>query len=384
MTILGIRPDIIRLSMIIPLLDEKFDHILVHSGQHYDPEMDSMFFEELGVRLPDHNMGVGKALTGSAATYYNQIGLLFQKTYEAIQKFKPDIIMYLGDTNTVVSSFIAAREGVPIIHVEGGMRNFDWRTPEEKNRTVIDHLADFIYSYLPHHRDNLLAEGIPSYRSVAIGNVIVDVINKYTETMTYSQGDYIFSTIHREENTKDMSKFRRILDSLEYIGNKYHPVLLPLIPSAKNRISKFGEFWKIWKHIDFIKPLPFKGCLKMQKEAKYVITDSGTLQEESCILGTPCMVVRGSTERSETIECGATVLSDPNDSSIFEDFHKLQDIKRNSWVSPLGDGKSSKRLVDHLVKLDESRFFKKSRQMNNSKYTARIVRAMGCPSIPAF
>jgi UDP-N-acetylglucosamine 2-epimerase (non-hydrolysing) len=234
------------------------------------------------------------------------------------------------------------------------MRNFDWRTPEEKNRTMVDHMSDYIYAYLPGYRDNLLLEGIEPNRVEVVGNIIVDTINAFIDQAAAAVKDHphIFATIHREENTTNPKKFKAILDALDGISKTDLPVELVLIPSSRQRAMKLcsdGDYEKAWPNIHFIRPFGFVDCLTAQLEAKYIVTDSGSLQEEACILGKPCLVLRASTERSETIKCGATIISEPNDiDDIIWPFEELKNIKPHSWKHPLGDGKTSERIIESL------------------------------------
>src|SRR3989344_3415174 len=215
-TLLGIRPDYIRMFKLIKLLDQgqkehNYEHILIHSGQHYDPELFGNFLKDLKIRTPDMDLGVGLTLKERGAnTYAAQTALLDERVYEMLEKVKPDAVMYVGDTNAVLSSVIVARYGVPVIHLEAGGRSFDWRMPEEKCRIVIDHLSDALYSYLPRYKELLVREGIDDFRVKAIGNIIVDAIDalgdkldksSVLENLGVKEKQFILVTLHREENT---------------------------------------------------------------------------------------------------------------------------------------------------------------------------------------
>ncbi len=382
MLVTAIRPDYIRLAPLIEKLDKEpnIELILVHSGQQYHPKMYDVFLKELNIRKPDFDLEAGKDLVRKGPyDYVDLINLINRRLCDLIRKVRPSVIGYLGDTNSTVSSFIAARELVPIFRVESGMRSFDWSTPEEKNRIIADHMASFNFAYLQTNRDNLIAEGIPDYRIQTVGNTIVEVINKHAPSMSepYKGDKYIYSTIHREENTADPIRFKDILDQLNQISERDHRVVLPLIPSAKRRAESLGDYRKIWNCIDFVEPLSFFESIKCQIEAEYVISDSGSISEETSILGTPCLIVRQSTERSEVLECGGALMEDTNGSLIDTYYYSLKDIKKKSWRHRLGDGQTSSRIVNTLKALDANDFFKDSRKMDWIASSNRIKRSMG-------
>src|SRR6266436_2018183 len=214
-TLLGIRPDIIRMQKLMALLDSGqsehgYRHIYVHSGQHFDFQLDGVFHRQLNVKAPKLNLRIGRILKRTGKTgHVHQSALLFQKTAEMIERLRPDAVLYLGDTNTVLSAIIVAKYNIPVIHIEGGGRSFDWRMPEEKNRILIDHLSDLIYCYLDRYKAILLAEGVPEYRIVTVGNVICDALEKFLpaaekrpilKSAGVKEREYILCTLHREEN----------------------------------------------------------------------------------------------------------------------------------------------------------------------------------------
>lgn len=375
-TLLGIRPDLIRMFKLIELLDEGqkkhgYEHIFMHTGQHFDYELDGIFYEELKLRKPDHNLGVGKTLKerGGPTGHAYQTALLFERTAQMIEEYQPDAIMYLGDTNSVLSSIVVARYGVPVIHIEGGGRSFDWRMPEEKNRVVIDHLSDMIYCYLPRYRDILLREGIPGYRIKAVGNIIDDAIVRFLpmadkttilKDLGIKPKQFCVSTIHREENTVKKEILSEIFTDLAKLSKKM-PVVLPIMPRVGGLIEKFN-LEPIFKNSNIIrtKPLGFLEFLKLEKEAELIVSDSGTVQEEALILGTPCLIARLSTERPETIVAGATILSSQN---IYENALKALELPKGwdrTTLNPSGISPSETIFNDmvHKIKTD---FFRKSR-----------------------
>jgi UDP-N-acetylglucosamine 2-epimerase len=374
-TFLGIRPDIIRTHQLLALLDQGqhehgYRHIFVHSGQHFDYELDGVFYRELGVRKPDVNLAVGRTLKHRGTTsHVYQSGLLFERTAGMLEQLRPDAVLYLGDTNTVLSSIIVAKFGVPVIHIEGGGRSFDWRMPEEKNRITIDHLSDMIYCYLDRYRQILLSEGIPKYRVLTVGNIIVDALaafgpiaarNSILRRLGLTPRGYALCTLHREENLDA----REILTdkTLDLIRvSRERPVVLTVMPRLAARLRQYGLEKRLQRSaVRCVPPLGFLSFLKLEQEARVIITDSGTVQEEALILGVPCVVARRSTERPETIKAGATILAD---TSLYR--HVQHALTMNAdWdrtvLNPHG-GSPSQRIYRDLVKKISHGFFHRSR-----------------------
>lgn len=378
-TLLGIRPDIIRMHKLIKLLDEGqahggYEHIYVHSGQHFDYELDELFYEELGVRKSDVNFGIGKTLKheGGPTTHPYQISLLLQKLSQYIEETRPDAIMYLGDTNSVISSIIPARYQVPVIHIEGGGRSFDWRMPEEKNRITIDHLSDMIYCYLPRYQNILLAEGISKFRTKVIGNIIDDAIKSFLpkaesspilQTLNLKKGAYALVTIHREENTQNHEELKGKIENLVRLSTDM-PVVFPIMPRVKKHLDIFGlQSLLTRSHVIQTKPLGFLEFLKLEQDARIIITDSGTVQEEALILGIPCLVTRLSTERPETIQAGATILSNAD---IYKHALETMNIPR-TWdrtvLNPYPTS-PSEVLYKDLIEKVQNDFFHTSRSFD--------------------
>jgi len=374
-TLLGIRPDLIRMHKLIKLLDQgqnkhNYQHIFVHSGQHFDYELDEVFYKELGVRKPDINLGIGKILKKQGKTNQAyQSALLFEKADELIKKIKPNAVLFLGDTNTVIASLIVAKNNIPVIHIESGGRSFDWRMPEEKNRIIIDHLSDVLYCYLKRYKEILLSEGIAEFRIKVIGNIIVDALDSFLllakkslilDKLGIQKENYILCTLHREENIEDKDIFTRKVKDLIQLSLQ-NPVVFPIMPRVKVKIEKY-KLDSLLKKSNIIqtKPLGFLDFLKLEQNAKLIITDSGTVQEEALILGIPCLVSRRSTERPETIKAGATILSDEN---LYQNALKTMKM-RTDWdrnvLNPQG-GSPSKRVYEDIIEKMKSGFFEKSR-----------------------
>lgn len=373
---LGIRPDLIRMFKLIKLLDDgqkkyNYEHLFMHTGQHFDYELDEVFYKELGVRKPDFNMNVGKTLKerGRQTTHAYQTALLFERTAEMLEKYKPDAVMYLGDTNSVLSSVVVSRYGVPVIHIEAGGRSFDWRMPEEKNRIVIDHLSDVLYCYVPRYKDILVSEGVAQFRIKVIGNIIHDALDAFLpkaektnimEKLKVKNCNYALVTLHREENTSTEAELApKILDLIKL--SQKMPVVFPVMPRVRANLEKFGLYQKLnASSIIQTKPLGFLEFLKLEKHAKLTISDSGTVQEESLILGVPCLITRLSTERPETIEAGATILANTN---LYKNAFKAMGLEKN-WdryvLNPTKKSPSEVVFNDLMNKILHN-FFKKSR-----------------------
>jgi UDP-N-acetylglucosamine 2-epimerase (non-hydrolysing) len=391
-TLLGIRPDYIRMFKLIKLLDQNKDieHVLVHSGQHYDPELFGVFMKEFNIRKPDIDLGVGLALKErGVSNHAYQVALLSERVYDMLEKVKPDAVMYLGDTNTVLSAVTVSRSGYPVIHLEAGGRSFDWRMPEEKNRIVVDHLSDALYSYLPRYKELLLAEGIDDFRIKVIGNIIVDAVSEYMPQVDSSKimdelgvkaKKFILITLHREENITDKKILEnKLFDITRFAKEKNMPVVWPVMPRANASIEKFG-LQKIVNDSVFIKtkPLGFFEFLNLEKNARLAVSDSGTVQEEFLILGTPCVIARRSTERPETIWAGAAILEGfEGKNTLYNKMNEAWDI-RTDWdrnvLNPEG-GSPSERVFKDLIKKVKENYFKTSRDFETIKNDQFVKRA---------
>lgn len=381
MTLLGIRPDLIRTRRLLSLLDggqarHGYRHTYIHSGQHFDYELDGVFYGQLRVRRPDFNLHMGRTLKKSGkSNHAYQAAFLFQRTAQMIEKVRPDAVLFLGDTNTVLSSVIVAKCSVPVIHIEGGGRSYDWRMPEEKNRITIDHLSDLIYCYLERYRQILLSEGIAPYRVVTVGNIIVDALQDFLPAAEESavlkalgvrEREYALCTLHREENIEDRKVLVCKLEGLRKLS-RVLPVVFPIMPRVRRQIRQFGletalnDSWIIQT-----RPLGFLEFLKLEKYARLIITDSGTIQEEALILGVPCLVTRRSTERPETLVAGATILADQD---LFQNACRALEMRTN-WdhnvLNPMG-GSPSERIFRDLVERIESGFLVRSRAFDMLK-----------------
>jgi UDP-N-acetylglucosamine 2-epimerase (non-hydrolysing) len=311
MTILGTRPEIIRLSLVIRLLDRFAKHILVHTGQNYDDRLNGLFFRELGVRTPDVFLGV------RSSSFGEQIGQILSGVEALILEHHPDRVLILGDTNSGLCAIVARRLGVPVYHMEAGNRCYDFRVPEEINRRIIDHLSSVLMPYTDRSRENLLREGIPGQNVHVTGNPINEVIRYYSDRIAASTAlselglknkSYFLVTMHRAENVDVEARLRNLIDALVLLHGRFRfPVLCSLHPRTKSKARDFGVDLG-HPGLRFVEPLGFFDFVRLEQEAFCIISDSGTVQEEACILNVPTVTIRDVTERPETIECGSNVL----------------------------------------------------------------------------
>ncbi len=310
-TCIGIRPDIIRLSLIIKKLDQYFENILVDSGQHYDYNLNKIFYDQLSVRLPEYNLDI------KSGTHAAQVARLMIEFEKVLTHLNPEFVIVLGDNNSSLGFAIATSKlNIPLVHIEAGMRSKNWLMPEEKNRVIIDHLADMNLCYLPEHKENLIREGLNPRRCWVIGNPILEVVNAVETTFKQDKPFYLV-TCHRAENTEIKENLEAIIRFLgELYERKKVEIKVILMPKTKNMMEKYGL--KFPKGINPISPQGFLEFLGMEKEAQLVLTDSGTVVEECAILGTPCMTIRESTERIDLIELGVNVLTGMDNSSMLD------------------------------------------------------------------
>ncbi len=312
MTVIGTRPEIIRLSRIIRKLDECCGHILVHTGQNYDDSLNRNIFSELGVRLPDFCLDV------KSSTFGEQIGKIVVESEKVIRRIRPDRLLILGDTNSGLVSIVAKRMGISVYHMEAGNRCFDSRVPEEVNRRIIDHSSSVLMPYTHNSKENLLREGIDINRIFVVGNPINEVINAYKgdieessihERLKIETRGYFLVTMHREENVDIRDRLSAILTGLKRVRNKYKmPVICSIHPRTRNRMKKYRLTLKD-RNIRFLSPLGFFDFIALEQKAFCVITDSGTVQEECCIFRVPNVTIRDVTERPETVEAGSNMIS---------------------------------------------------------------------------
>jgi UDP-N-acetylglucosamine 2-epimerase (non-hydrolysing) len=336
MTILGTRPEIIRLSLIIEKLDKLCQHVLVHTGQNYDVNLNDIFFEQLKVRQPDHFLGV------RGATFGEQMAKIIAASERAILSEKPDRLLVLGDTNSCLAAIVAKRIGIPVYHMEAGNRCYDDRVPEEVNRRIIDHSSDILMPYTERSRVNLLREGIDGHRIYVTGNPIFEVIQHYDPGIRQSDSlhrlrleseKYFLVTMHREENVDVEDRLRSLIQALVLLQKEYQmPIICSLHPRTKNRMQRYG-LDVANDQIKFHKPFSFFDFITLERNAFCVLSDSGTVQEECCIFRTANVTIRDVTERPETIECGSNMLSGADPETILQCVRIVLDQKC-SWTTP--------------------------------------------------
>ena len=345
LTIVGTRPEIIRLSRVIALLDETVNHVLVHTGQNYDYELNEIFFKELGLRKPDHFLNVDVSSLGST------IGDIIKKSEEVLLKEKPDALLVLGDTNSCLSAYMAKRMHIPIYHMEAGNRCFDFNVPEEINRRVIDHISDFNLVYTEHARRHLLSEGLPHRRIYLTGTPMNEVLKYYLpqieksdilERLILQPEDYFLVSIHREENVDNPNNLKIVLDTLIEISKVFKKrVIISTHPRTRKRIEKlellpvtsYQSLITNYQSLEFLKPFGFMDYNKLQMNALCVISDSGTINEESSILDFPAITVRNSMERPEGLDTGSIILTGLNKDVIINSlklvlYEKEKSIKK--------------------------------------------------------
>jgi UDP-N-acetylglucosamine 2-epimerase len=312
MTIVGTRPEIIRLSRVIFLLDQYVNHVLVHTGQNWDYELNEIFFKDLEIRKPDYFLDVDTSSLGKV------LGETLIKSEEVLKKEKPDAVLILGDTNSSIAGIMAKRLRIPVYHMEAGNRCFDLNVPEEINRRLIDHIADFNLVYTEHARRHLISEGLPHRRTYLTGSPMFEVINNYKEKIEKSnilkelnlhENQYFIISAHREENVDNKNNLNKILTILNTLAEIYDmPVIVSTHPRTRNRLESHNMN-KLNKHIQFLKPFGFFDYIKLQMHSKCAISDSGTISEESSILSFPAITIRNAMERPEAIDAGTIILS---------------------------------------------------------------------------
>lgn len=332
MTVVGTRPEIIRLSRVISKLDDYCDHTLVHTGQNYDYELNQIFFEDLGLKKPDH------FLEAAGATGAQTIGKVIIAVDEILETTQPDALLVLGDTNSCLAAIPAKRRKIPVFHMEAGNRCFDQRVPEEINRRIVDHTADVNLTYSTIAREYLLAEGLPSDLIIKTGSPMFEVLKFYQpeieksdilEKLSLSQGDYFVVSLHREENIDSDIMFINLVKTLNTIAEQYDlPVAVSTHPRTRKQIDDKNIHFH--KNIMLLKPLGFTDYVQLQKSSRAVLSDSGTISEESSILNFPALNLREAHERPEAMEQASVMLVGLNTTRIIQALELLNDQLRGT------------------------------------------------------
>ena len=322
MTIVGTRPEIIKLSRVIAELDKTVEHIIVHTGQNYDFELNEVFFNDLGVRKPDY------FLDAVGATTADTIGNIISKSDALFEKVNPDAVLLYGDTNSCLAVISAKRRQIPIFHMEAGNRCFDQRVPEELNRKIVDHLSDINMPLTEQARDYLIREGIRPETIIKVGSCMKEILTFYKdkidgsstlESLELKEGQYFVVSTHREENVDYPENLTLLLESLNAIAEKYnYPLIVSTHPRTQNRLNSLGSDITMNPLVKFMKPLGFFDYIKLQQNAKCVISDSGTITEESSILTFPAIMIRAAHERPEGMDEGTVIMSGIRKDRILE------------------------------------------------------------------
>jgi UDP-N-acetylglucosamine 2-epimerase (non-hydrolysing) len=336
MTIFGTRPEIIRLSLVLKVLDQHCQHVTVHTGQNYDESLSDVFIRDLEIRTPDIHLGI------KSNTFGDQIGQILTRIDELLEVRKPDRVLILGDTNSALSAITAARRQIPVFHMEAGNRCYDDRVPEEINRRIIDHSSSILMPYTERSKENLVREGIERDRIFVTGNPIKEVLDHFAENIENSKimnalkvapFEYFLVTLHRAENVDDAERMRKIFAGLSEVAVKFRkPVLVSVHPRTAQKMEQHG-IRPGSPDIRLLKALGFFDFVKLEKNSLAVLTDSGTVQEECSILGIPNITLRDVTERPETIECGSNILSGAETATIL-DAVGLAIAQPASWSAP--------------------------------------------------
>lgn len=329
-TVVGTRPEIIRLSRVLPKLDKNMEHILVHTGQNYDYELNEIFFNDLGIRKPDH------FLDAAGATAAETIGQMIIKIDPLLAEIQPDALLVLGDTNSCLAAIPAKRRKIPIFHMEAGNRCFDQRVPEETNRKIVDHTSDINLTYSDIAREYLLREGLPPDRVIKTGSPMFEVLNHYLPkieesailtTLGLSRDDYFVISAHREENVDSEVNFRKLVAILNSLAETYGKrVIVSTHPRTRKRVESLGVTFH--ERVELLKPLGLTDFVHLQMHARAVLSDSGTINEESSILNFPALNLREAHERPEAMEEASVMMTGLELDRVHQGLAILGDQKR--------------------------------------------------------
>ena len=349
--ILGTRPEIIKMSPVIREMERRnVSFFILHTGQHYSYKLDRVFFEQLELPEPKYNLEVG---SGSHA---KETAKILTRVEKVLCEENPDIVLVEGDTNSVLAGALTATKlRIKVGHVEAGLRSYDRNMPEEINRILTDHCSDYLFAPTDKAKQILLGEGIPEEKIFVTGNTIVDAVYQNLDIardrgniinyLNLAPREYFLVTLHRQENVDDQTRFASILEGLDKVASKFHlPMVYPIHPRS---LKMMNEFALDPKNLRLVNPVDFLSFLLMESYAKLILTDSGGVQEESCILGVPCVTLRDNTERPETLEVGSNILAGATAEKILE-CSQMMLSRENTWRNPFGDGKAGERIVKIL------------------------------------
>lgn len=358
--VLGTRPEIIKLAPMIRRCESAdISYTVLHTGQHYSDTLDSVFFDQLELPDPDINLAIGSGSHGK------QTGEMLIAIERALGDIDPDTVIVQGDTNSVLAGAMATgKMDIDLGHVEAGLRSFDRNMPEETNRVVADHVSDYLFAPTEQSKQHLLDEAIDESRITVTGNTVVDAVHRNVEIarkksdvlseLGLERNRFLLMTAHRAENVDDEDRFREILRGIHRSAFEHDlEVIYPVHPRAQERIESFGI--EVPSRIRRIEPQEYLDFLRLESAAELIVTDSGGVQEEACILGVPCVTVRDSTERPETIEAGANRLCPPEASGIERGISEMLTV-RPMWENPFGDGTATEQIISELVSTPEPIF----------------------------
>lgn len=349
--ILGTRPEIIKISPIVRELEKRMlDYFVIHTNQHYSENMDKIFFEDLRLSHPKYNLNVGSGLQGE------QTGRMLERLEPVLIKEKPDVVFVEGDTNTVLAGALTATKfGIKVVHVEAGLRSYDRSMPEEINRILTDHISDYLFCPTEVEKNICLKEGISKEKVFVTGNTIVDSVLQNLKLIEekevftkygVAEKNYVFVTMHRPSNVDNKEILRIQLDNISELAKQENlKIIFPIHPRTRKNISEFNL--KLPQNIVLFDPINYLETLALMKNAKVILTDSGGIQEEACILQVPCLTLRENTERPQTISVGSNILVGSDRQKLLSSYNLI--IKRKSWKNPFGDGKTSEKIINSLL-----------------------------------
>ena len=389
--VLGIRPDVIRASIVLEMLraQKRYDNIFIWSGQHYADNLKDVFFRDLNVAPPEIELGA------KGNTDAELVASIISRLHPLLAEIRPEAVVFLGDTNTGMGCIVAAQLNIPIVHIEGCMRSYDWRMPEEKYRSVIDHLSDVIYTYFPEYKQQGIDEGLNPESIILTTNPIVDVLNRYyfevkekfdrLATPSFfaergiEKGEFYLMTCHRRENVHIRESFESILS---LIGSTDRKIYFPASYRTQKVLKEYGL--SLPSNVIMVDPIGYTEILMLMADSRGVITDSGTVVEETCILQVPSLQIRKATERPQVYDVGSSVKFDPAEAGRYDFkvlFDKLENLYGKTWKNPLGDGKASERMAeDILERLDKGTFGRHK----PSDYHLKIARSYRDDGLPGL
>lgn len=385
--ILGIRPDVIRASLVLEKLrsQDKFEIVFIWSGQHYSDNLKDIFFRDLNIAPPEIELGA------EGNTDAELVGSIISRLFPVLKELNPEATVFLGDTNTVMGCLAAAQLNIPIVHIEGCMRSYDWRMPEEKYRSVIDHLSDVIYTYFPEYKQQGIDEGLNPDSIILTTNPIVDILNRYyfevkdkfeqlaTPTFFSERGiekdEFYLMTCHRRENVHIRKSFENIIS---LVGATDRKIYFPASYRTQNVLKEYGISLPL--NVIMVDPIGYTEMLVLMTNGRGLITDSGTVVEETCVLQVPSLQMRKSTERPQVYDVGSSVKFDPAEGHKYDFkvvFDKLENLYGKTWDNPLGDGKASERMANDLLERLENGSFQRHKREDYHLKTSRSYRDDG-------